>query len=317
MGVDTTGTFWMPSSGSTMSGSVDALFYFIFYMSVFFFLLIVSLTVLFILRYRKRGELRLTSGKDHNIKLEILWTAVPAILLFIIFVWGFKDYIQLHVAPKDALELKVTGQKWFWSFDYPNGANVQNEIVVPVGKPVKLLMSSSDVIHSFFVPGFRIKMDVLPNRYTIAWFEPTRTGTFDLYCAEYCGTEHSGMTGTVRVVSETAYNVWLEEQNSFDESVPPAERGEGLYNRKQCVTCHSIDGTPNQGPTFKGLFGKQELLQSGETVAVDENYIRESILVPNAKIVAGYDNIMATYQGILKDREIDDIIAFIKSLREQ
>ncbi|MFC1729466.1 cytochrome c oxidase subunit II [candidate division KSB1 bacterium] len=315
MGTDTTGTFWMLSQASTMSGEVDAIFYFIYYVAVFFFLLIVSSIVFFAIRYRRRGAPGLTSGVDHNIKLEIAWTAIPSIILLIIFIWGFQGFIRFNVAPKDALEIKVTGQRWFWSFDYPNGANVQNELVVPSGIPVKLLMSSRDYIHSFFIPEFRTKMDVLPNRYTVTWFEAVRQGTFDLFCAEYCGTQHSSMTGVVRVASETEFNRWLEEQTAFDETVPPEERGESLFRRKQCYTCHSTDGSPNQGPTFQKLFGKQERLTDGSSVTVDENYIRESILVPAAKVVAGYQNIMTTYQGLLSDRELDDLIAFIKSLQ--
>ncbi len=189
--MDTTGTFWMPPSHSTIAGDVDGLFYFILYTSVIIFALVVGLSAYFAFKYRRRGEAVKTDGLDHNVKLEIFWTVIPTILVMIVFVWGFKTYMKINVVPKDAYEIKVTGQKWFWSFDYPEGGNSINEIVVPVDKPIKLLMDSKDVIHSFFVPDFRVKMDVLPNRYSITWFEATSVGEFNLFCTEFCGKGHS------------------------------------------------------------------------------------------------------------------------------
>jgi len=182
--MDEKGTLYLPPPGSTIAGEVDALFYFIFYASLVLFAIVMMATIYFIIRYRRRGEKELTSGVAHNTKLELAWTIIPTILVFIVFVWGFKTYLKMHVIPADALEIKATGQKWFWTFDYPNGANNINDLVVPVGKPVKLLLSSQDVIHSFFVPDFRVKMDVLPNRYTMTWFEATETGEFEIFCTE-------------------------------------------------------------------------------------------------------------------------------------
>jgi cytochrome c oxidase subunit 2 len=314
--MDTTGTLFMPPGQSTLSGEVDSLFYFIFYMSVFFFVLIVAGTIIFVCRYRRRGKAGLTSGISHNTALEVTWTVIPLILVLIIFVWGFKTYMRMNVVPKDAIEIKVTGQKWFWSFDYPEGATTVNELVVPVDKPIKLLMSSKDVIHSFFVPAFRMKMDVLPNRYTITWFEAIGAGDYDLLCAEYCGKGHSEMLGKVKVVSDREYAEWLEKGPGTGEGLNPVDFGAQLYKSKACFTCHSVDGTPNIGPSFKGIYGHKASLEKDSETAVDENYLRESILNPQAKIVAGYQPVMPTYQGVLKDKQIDALIAYIKSLKE-
>jgi cytochrome c oxidase subunit 2 len=223
----------------------------------------------------------------------------------------------MHVAPRDALEVKVTGQKWFWTFDYKNGANSLNDLYVPVGKTVKLLMSSQDVIHSFYVPDFRMKMDVLPNRYTIAWFEALDTGEYDIFCTEYCGKGHSEMLGKVKVLSEEDYLAWLEKSAvDIPEGVSLEEAGEQLYKSKACATCHSIDGKPGVAPSFLGLYGSIENLTDGSKVQVDENYIRESILDPRAKVTLGFQPVMPTFQGVLKDRQIDALIAYIKSLKQ-
>ena len=311
------GTIYLPPAGSTIAGEVDALFYFIFYASLVLFAIVVMSSVFFIWRYRRRGEHTLTSGTDHNVKLEILWTVIPTILVIIVFVWGFKTFLRMHVVPNEAIEIKATGQKWFWTFDYPNGANMVNDLVVPVGKPVKLLLSSQDVIHSFFVPDFRIKMDVLPNRYTLTWFEATNTGEFQIYCTEYCGKGHSEMLGKVKVLSETDYNVWLEKSSAdIPEGMSLEQAGAELYSSKACITCHSINGTPGVAPSFKGRFGSKQKMTDGSQVLVDENYLRESILNPQAKVAEGFAPVMPTFQGVLKDRQVDALVAYIKSLQD-
>jgi cytochrome c oxidase subunit 2 len=213
------------------------------------------------------------------------------------------------------MEIKVTGQKWFWSFDYPQGANTVNELTVPVGKPVKLLLSSRDVLHSFYVPNFRIKMDVLPNRYTVAWFEATAVGDYQIFCTEYCGKGHSEMLAKVKVLGEREFATWLESSAGMGEGMSLEEFGAQLYKSRACVTCHTLDGVKLVGPSFKGVFGREETMTDGKRFTVDENYIRESILDPRAHIVNGYDPVMPTYQGILKDRQIDALIAFIKTLK--
>ncbi len=313
--MDTTGTLFLPSPSSTLAGEVDALFNFILYTSIVFFIIVVFGSGYFVYRYRRKGKQEFTPDISHNTKLEIIWTIIPTILVFIVFAWGFKTFLKMQIAPKDAIEVKVTGQKWFWTFAYDDGIISTNELVVPVGHPVRLLMSSKDVIHSFYVPGFRIKMDVLPNRYTITWFEATHTGRFDLFCSEYCGKSHSEMIGTVRVVTEREFEEWKESNLTLGEGLSPEEWGAQLYQTKACITCHSIDGSPNTGPSFKGIMGRTERMKDGSQIVADENYLRESILEPQAKVVDGYAPVMPTYQGVLRNEEIDALIAYMKSLK--
>ncbi|MBN1479918.1 cytochrome c oxidase subunit II [candidate division KSB1 bacterium] len=314
---DTTGTLFLPPQSSTLAGEVDALFNFVLYVSIVFFLIIVLGSAYFALRYRKRRTEQLDTAPSHSAALELAWTIIPVILVFTTFFWGFKVYLKMHIVPKDAIEVKVTAQKWFWSFDYTKeNVNSVNELVVPVNKPVQLTMSSTDVIHSFYVPGFRIKMDVLPNRYTVTWFEASNPGSYDLFCSEYCGSGHSEMIGKVRAVSDRDYKEWLDSVGLGGEEIPLIELGAKAYSAKACNTCHSIDGRPGIGPSFKGHFGSQQKMADGTTVTVDENYVRESILNPNAKVVQGYQSVMPSYQGLLKGREIDALIEYIKSLQE-
>ncbi len=307
----------MPPGGSTIAGEVDALFYFMVYASIALFAIVVFGMIFFSLRYRHKSQEQdsTTPGITHNTKLELLWSVIPTIMVIIVFFWGFNVYLKMNVVPKDAIEIKVTGQKWFWTFDYPEGINMVNELVVPVGKPIKLLMSSRDVIHSFFVPDFRIKMDVLPNRYTITWFEATGIGEHNLFCAEFCGDSHSDMIGKVKVVSEREYDAWLETGAGGGEDMPADKLGEKLFRTRACYTCHSVEGKAAVGPHLNGVFGKSVRLKDGKTVTVDENYIRESVLEPQASIVDGFQPVMPTYQGILNDRQIDALIAYIKSLK--
>ncbi len=312
--MDTTGTLFLPSAQSTIAPEVDALFNFIVLVSSILFAIVVGGSIFFVLRYRRRGDKEYTPDLSKNIRLEVLWTVIPTILVFIVFFWGFKSYLKMNVAPQDALQIQATGQKWFWQFEYENGATSTNDLVVPVGQPVQLLMSSQDVVHSFYVPNFRVKMDVLPNRYTSVWFEATNVGQYDLFCTEFCGTGHSKMIGKVKVVNEREFNNWLEEAGSAGEGMALDAFGEKLVTSKGCLTCHSLDGSPNTGPTFQGIFGRLERMQDGSEITVDENYLRESILNPRAKIVEGYQPVMPTYQGILKKREVDALVAYLKTL---
>jgi len=304
----------LPPPGSTFAQSVDPLFNFLIIVAGIFLVIVISGVIIFSVRYRKRhGVAQLSAAPTHNTALEVTWILIPLVLVMIVFLWGFKGYLAMSVVPKDAMEVKVTAQKWFWSFDYPDGATSVNELVVPVGVPVKLLMSSKDVIHSFFVPSFRLKRDVLPNRYTIAWFKSTQVGEYNLFCAEYCGTKHSEMTGKVRVVTEREYNDWLASSAAAGEGIAPAEYGAKLFVSKACHTCHSVDGTPGNGPSLLNVYGHEVKLSDGSSVLADENYFRESILNPRAKVVIGYQPIMPTYQGLLKDKDIDALIAYLKT----
>ncbi|UCC81146.1 MAG: cytochrome c oxidase subunit II [Candidatus Zixiibacteriota bacterium] len=315
--MDTTETLLLPPGGSTIAGDVDALFYFIVYASIAIFGIVLFGIVYLGLKYRGRKAAAdgTTPGITHSTRLELAWSIIPAILVIIVFVWGFNVYMKMNIIPGDVMEVKVTAQKWFWSFDYPDGVNTVNELVVPLGKPVKLLMSSRDVIHSFYVPAFRIKMDVLPNRYTLTWFEATAIGSYDIMCAEFCGDRHSEMLGRVRVVSEREYKEWLESGTETAEGATPVDYGRALFRTKACHTCHNVDGTSAVGPALNGIVGKQRPLAGGERVTVDENYLRESILEPQSSIAAGYQPVMPTYQGMLNDKQVDALIAYIKSLK--
>ena len=308
------GTFNLPPSASTIAPEIDSLFYFIYWASVFFFVIIILGTAFFVFKYKKKkGEKsRLTPGITHNVALELFWSIIPAIIFMTIFFWGAKLYLKMYVIPANAIEIRVTGQQWNWLFTYPGGSK-SDKLVIPDGKPIKLLLSSVDVIHSFFIPDFRVKMDAVPNRYTSMWFQSDDKGEYDYYCAEYCGQQHSKMVGTLSVVSEADYAKWID-----DISVTPP--GDVLYKRFGCITCHSIDGTPGNGPTLKGLFGKKDRKFSDGTTLpnpVDDNYLRESILEPKAKIAEGFEPLMPTFTSTINQEELDALIDFIKSLTEK
>ncbi len=307
------GTFWMPFSGSTTAGEVDFVFYFIFWISALFFALIVGLTVLFIVRYRARPGHEAQPSSAHNTPLELTWSIIPSLLVMLMFWFGFKSFMNQYNPPANAYEVLVTAYKWAWEFQYPNGY-VDSTLHVPVDTPIRLVMSSQDVIHSFFVPAFRVKKDVVPGRFNKVWFEATDPGTYTVFCAEYCGTSHSDMITSVVVHPPGEFERWLDEAANFLDKLPPVEAGKLLYEQRGCTQCHSIDGVDGIGPSFLGIFGKQHELVDGSTVIADEDYIRESIINPQAKVVKGYNPVMPTYAGRLKDKEIGYIIEYIKSL---
>lgn len=302
-----------PRPSSTTAGSVDALFYFILIVSAVFFAIIVAAMVVFIVKYRQREDLQIQPSPDHNNKLEVVWTLIPSFIVGIIFFWGFVTFLDMRQPPDNSYEIQVNAKKWSWSFTYPNG-HVDNNLHVPVDRPVSLVMSSDDVIHSLYIPAFRIKMDVIPGRYTKTWFEANTAGDYTLFCAEYCGTQHSTMLAKVVVHPSGEFDTWLDNAANLLKTMTPVEAGEILYVRRGCVQCHSVDGSAKVGPSFLNAYGTEQTLTSGESIQVDENYIRESILEPQAKVRAGYKPVMPTYQGQLKDEEIGALIAYIKSL---
>ncbi|MHC4913727.1 MAG: cytochrome c oxidase subunit II, partial [Planctomycetota bacterium] len=426
-------SFWMPTQASTTAKEVDFAFSFIFWISFFFFTLIVGLMLLFIIKYRRRKGYEPKPTAHSHLGIELVWTAIPFVVVIAIFWVAFDAFVKMRTPPENAYEIQVVGQKWSWVFEYPNGW-VDNELHVPVDKAVRLNMRSEDVIHSFFVPEFRVKMDVVPGRYTQLWFNAIRTGQYEVRCAELCGTGHSDMLAKLVVHEPGGFEKWLKEAASllspllrqgdltdpvafgqklkdstapvhvwfresltdpakqaldaWDGATPPTDEmkqalrealnellkgeciyeparfegvalskettellqknpggeellelnrwllsesfpgsvsrgpdlvmaGEWVFKRKGgCTSCHSIDGSANTGPTVKGIFGHEQALKDGSKVKVDENYIRESIIAPAAKIAAGYDPVMPTYKGRFTDREIDAIIAYIKSLAE-
>lgn len=311
-------TFWLPLDASVTTRSVDWVYYFLYWVAVFFTVLIVAAMVYFVFKYKAKKPRSANESPekspDHSTVLEVTWSVVPLFILIALFVWGFKGYVDLRTPPKDSLEIRATAQKWKWVFTYPGGM-VDDTLHVPVDRPVRIVIESVDVLHSLYIPNFRVKMDAVPGRYTDLWFQPTKTGEFPLFCAEYCGTSHSDMLTRVVVHPPGGYEAWLKEQEDKLLSMPPVELGKLLYEKQGCNVCHSVDGTPKIGPSWKGLFGKSETYTDGSTGTVDENYIRQSILEPNAKIVQGFAPSMPTYQGKLKDEEINGIIEYIKSLK--
>ena len=309
-------TAWLPQQASTIANEVDALFYFILYWTIFFLAIVVICTFYFSWKYKSNGKKGLTSSNDHNTLLEVTWTVIPFVLVMIVFFWGANSYIKMNIIPYGAMEVNVTAQKWSWNFKYKEGFSNPKELVVPVDKPIKLVLESQDVLHSFYVPEFRVKMDIIPNRYMMTWFEATKVGEFDIMCTEYCGKSHSEMLGKVRVLSQSDYEEWLEKVNVIDETIPLVDVGKTAYKRYACNTCHSLDGTGGTGPSFKGIWSTTVDHESSESMIVDENYIRESILYPQKNIIKGYPNgNMPTFKGLIRDREIQGLIEYIKELK--
>ena len=307
------GSFMMPPQASTTAHNVDTVFYFILWVSFFFFVLIVALMLYFVLRYRRRVEGEAApSSVTHNTALEITWSAIPLVLVVIMFYMGFRGFMDMTNPPAQAEDIHVLGQKWTWAFTYRNG-HVDTELHVPVDTPIRLILTSNDVIHSLYIPAFRLKKDAVPGRYNKAWFEATEPGEYLALCAEYCGTQHSDMLARVVVHAPGGFEKWMADASDPFKTRSLAEVG-ALLHHKRCAGCHSIDGSANIGPTFKGLFGREEKFTSGTSIVADENYIRESIVNPQKEIVQGYDPVMPTFKGQLKDRGILAIIEYIKEL---
>jgi cytochrome c oxidase subunit 2 len=307
----------LPSGeASHISGEVDSVFIFITVIGLFFFILTQGCLIYFAWRYRRKKseEERETPYITGNLMLETLWSVIPSLLLVAMFYYGYVVYKEIRTAPAGAMEIAVTAKQWLWQFKYPDGKQQVNEVRVPVGKPVKFVMTSSDVIHSFFLPAFRIKQDVLPGRYTYLWVQPLEEGKYDIFCAEYCGTGHSVMRAVMVVMGQEDYEHWIAQEEK-PETLSLAKKGEELVEHSGCLACHSIDGTAKIGPTLKGLYGRKVALSDGTSVTADDNYIRDSILDPGHEIVKGFQPIMPTFKGVLKDEDITAIIAYIKTLK--
>lgn len=300
-----------PEQASSYAGSYDALFAFLVGVSIFFSILICALVIGFAIKYRRRPHVTHIHPEGGNyLMLEIGWSIVPFVLSMIMFAWGAIVYLEMKTPPEHYDEIYVIGKQWMWKIQHPEGKREINELHLPVGRPVQLKMISEDVIHSFFVPEFRAKMDVLPGRYTTMWFEPTKVGTYKLFCTEYCGTSHSEMIGKVHVMEPSAYAAWLAN----DTGEPAQVAGERLFEQYKCVTCHKLNGE-GKGPSLAGLSGKVRPLKNGSTVVADDDYIRESIYYPNAKVLTGYQPVMAAYpKDAPSEDEIRQIIAYINSL---
>lgn len=309
-------SFWLPTQASTLSGDVDWIFNFVTYVSTVLFLLVVGAMVYLVFKYRRREASQVPTPPEESKWLELTWIVIPTILVLMVFTWGFKTFIQLQVPPPDAYEVRVKGFQWGWTFTYPEGFQSTNEAYVPVGRPVRFVMDSQDVLHSFFIPAMRVKQDVLPNRYTSVWFEGTQQGVFDIFCTEFCGTSHAAMIGKLHVVDQNAFTAWAETGGVGNlATLPPEEQGKVLYTKNACNTCHSIDGSPMVGPTWKGLYGQTGHGTSAGSVTVDDNYLRESILQPGAKVTNGFANVMPANYSTMPSEQVDALIAYIKSLQ--
>jgi cytochrome c oxidase subunit 2 len=308
------GTFWLPPARSTIAPEVDNLFFLVLGVSVFFFALIVGLMVFFVLRYRQRATAVDRHAPTHNTALEITWTVIPVLIVIVIFYQGFTTYLDERTPPRNAYDIRVTGRQWKWNFQYPNGF-VADELHVPVDETVRLTMASDDVIHSLFIPAFRVKMDVVPGRYTTTWFRAVAPGEYELLCAEFCGTGHSDMVTKVVVHKTGEFEPWLKQAGDFIKSLPPAQAGRKVYELRGCKQCHSVDGSVVTGPSFKGLYGETARFTDGTSAVVDDNFIREKILDPQAKIREGFPGVMPRIKGITS-QEITVLIEFIKSLKK-
>ncbi|MBN8643796.1 MAG: cytochrome c oxidase subunit II [Planctomycetes bacterium] len=351
---------WFRAKASTFAGETDAIYNFIFWVSIAFFVVLMFLMVYWGIKYRRKPGVAPEISPSHNTPLEIVWTVVPTILLFVMFVWGFKGYLNKAVSPVDAEVIQVTAKKWNWTFEYKTGAKSREldrmadmdvpVFALPLNRPVKFVMSSDDVIHSMFFPEFRAKRDVMPNRYTTMWVQPTGKPThtverydngkklrlapldsagnvitdmaeragkgYNLFCTEYCGDQHSQMLARIAVLAEADYKDWLDYQGDTS-GVPLNVLGEQLYKLQGCATCHSVNGAKGTGPTWKDIWGETHKSTTGASATVDENYIRESILVPGAFVREGFSNQMPSYQGKMKDREIRALTTYIMSLNDK
>jgi cytochrome c oxidase subunit II len=303
-----------PEQASNFAPNVDALMAYITAVCVFFAVAITAAIILFFFKYhRKRpGDIGVPIHGDS--RLEALWLVIPAVLALTMFAGGAVVYVQFRRPPTDTLDIYVIGKQWMWKSQQPNGLKEINELHVPLGRNVKLIMGSEDVIHNFSIPAFRTKMDVVPGHYNTMWFRPSKVGRYHFFCSQYCGTNHAIMGGWVTVMEPSEYAVWLS--GSSGGSVDPVVAGEKLFADKACNTCHLPDGK-GRGPSLNGLFGRKVLLADGSSVIADDAYIRESILSPNAKVVAKYQPIMPTFQGQLTEEQLLSLIAYVKSLQSQ
>jgi cytochrome c oxidase subunit II len=300
---------FFPEQASTFASRVDALYTFLIALSLVFGLGIAAALALFAVRYRRRQANERPALIEGSLVLELTWTLVPLGLVTIIFFWGATLFYSMERVPPDAMEIYVVGKRWMWKVQHMTGQREINQLHVPVGQAVRLTLTSEDVIHSFYIPAFRIKKDAVPGRYTAEWFRATRPGRYHLFCAEYCGTKHSGMIGEIVVMEPAAFQEWL----AGGPSLSPSAEGEKLFSSLACQTCHRADSA-GRGPRLDGLFGNTVALSDGGSVVADADYIRESIVTPSAKVVAGYQPIMPTFQGQVTEEQLLQLVAYIQSL---
>jgi cytochrome c oxidase subunit 2 len=302
-----------PQQASTSAGQVDAIYFFLVTVSAFFSILIATLVVVFAVKYRRRHRNEVGYAIHGSLALELMWTIIPFGIAMVMFGWGAKLFFELYRPPAGAMEIYVVGKQWMWKAQHMDGQREINELHVPVGRPVKLIMGSEDVLHSYYIPAFRVKADVIPGRYNVLWFTATKPGTYHLFCAEYCGTKHSGMVGSVIAMEPEDFQSWLSGGGASES---PAAAGQKLFSDLACITCHTGDATA-RGPQLAGLYNSTVKLQDGSSVTADDSYIRESIVNPQAKVVAGFQPIMPTFQGLVTEEQLLQLIAYVRSLSQQ
>ncbi len=309
---------FMPYAGTDIARQVNSLYEFMLWVSVIGFLVLIGGMIYFIIRYKRQSATAKSAYITHDSRLEFLWSFIPFVIFMVVFGWGWYIYVQMRTMPKDALEIQVTGRQWSWSYTYKSGKK-STDLYVPVGKPVKLIMTSEDVIHSYYIPAFRIKQDVLPGRYTAEWFQAEKPGTYQVFCTEYCGAIHSGMLSKVKAIPLPEFEAWLSGgpvQVAGGKELSLVEQGKKLFNERSCTQCHSVENKIIIGPHLNGVFGHTVELKDGSKVNADENYIRESILNPQAKIVKGFEaQMMPSFAGQFEEKELSAIIEFIKSVK--
>ena len=301
-----------PEQASNFAPQVDNLVLFMVAVCAFFAVVICCAVIYFFFKYQRKREDEIGASIHGDMRLEIAWIVLPFFLLMAMFGWGAVIYVDFRHTPSDTLDIYVIGKQWMWKLQQPDGRKEINELHVPVNRNVRLILASEDVIHDFSVPSFRVKMDVVPGHYNAMWFRPTRTGKYHFFCSQYCGTNHAVMGGWVTVMGQDEYAKWL---SGTAASGDPVAVGEKLFNDLACSTCHLPDGK-GRGPSYNGVYGSQVKLADGSTAVADDNYIRESILQPNAKIVAGYQPVMPSFQGLVTEDQILAITAYIKSLKD-
>ena len=307
-----------PTQASTVAPQVDNLFLFILGVALFFAALVAVLLVYFAVRYRRRSESYFPTPIVGSTLLESLWTVIPLGIALVMFFWSVSVYFQIVRPPDNATEVYVVGKQWMWHVQHGSGQREINELHVPAGEPIKLVMTTEDVIHDFAIPAFRVKQDLIPGRYTYTWFNATKPGRYHLYCAAYCGTSHSQMGGWVTVMEKADYDEWLRGTSPQQGTTPAdqslATEGQKLFRKLQCITCHTGNADA-RAPNLEELYGKSVQLDNNDQVTADDTYIRESVLKPQAKVVAGWKPIMPTFQGQVTEDDLIRLIAYIKSLK--
>ncbi|MBI1763149.1 MAG: cytochrome c oxidase subunit II [Acidobacteria bacterium] len=303
----------IPDQASTFAVEVDLFYIALWLLTIVFSIGVAAAAAYLMHKYKRQRTDQIGVNVHGAMILEVTWTVIPFIMAMGIFLWGAKLYYEMYKDPRDAMEIYVTAKQWMFRAQHPDGRREINELHIPMGRRIKLTMTSEDVLHAYFIPAFRTKADIVPGRYTSTWFEATKPGSYHLFCAEYCGTQHSGMVGTVYVMEPAEYQAWLADGSG---NIAPAEVGKKIFATMGCNTCHKEDNS-GRGPSLLGVYGSQVKLTSGQAVLADDAYVRESILRPHVKIVAGYPLMMSTYQGQLTEEQIVQVIAYLKSIGKQ